>query len=266
MKIVCLLSITLLLACKEKEATTQQATPQHVWFKKPAQIEAQLQQWGIIISEADKELYFSTLGMLYGATNIETQEVLVQDSPVVTYVMALNVVSDWLSRILVEKQVELEENKSSVFMFKGAGIPAATGVCNKSDSSYCFAEHSKDTWCDCDDELSIGRYRLGAAPPDPTSTAERKRIMHNMQDMGEFLGITLDNCSPSPDKGKYQHLPHYLLDTVFLPAFKNPPLVEGTIVSKKHNEIYAWRKVIHAMLLSGEFFMNLDPRRKAICQ
>ena len=41
----------------------QQAITQHAWFKKPDQIEAQLQSWGIYATNEEKELYFSTIGM-----------------------------------------------------------------------------------------------------------------------------------------------------------------------------------------------------------
>ena len=285
MKIVFMLM--LLIACTEKESIPQQAITQHAWFKKPDQIEAQLQSWGIYATNEEKELYFSTIGMLYGATDINTQEVLLHDSPVVTYVMALNAVSEWVSRKLVERQRQLElinQNKPvSVFMFKGVAIPAASGACDKNSHDWCFAAASQANWCDCDDEITIGRYTASESPPQPDTAAERKRIMHNMQDIGEFLGVTLDNCSPSPDRDQYQHLPHYLLDAVFLPALaatddsnmvNAPEATAGQQQATQEapawllvaREATAWQRVIHSMLLSGEFFMHLDPRRKELCQ
>ena len=257
------LLITLILACTENKSVTHEAVTQHAWFKKPAQIEAQLRAWDISISDKERELYFVTLGMLYGATSTATQETFLHDKPVVTYVLALNSVSDWLSNKLIRQQRKLERKTedAAVFMFKGAGIPAATGTCDANrGNNYCFAADNRTTWCDCDDGVKIGRY-TGTAPPAPDTPAERKRIMHNMQDMGEFLGITLDNCSPSPDKEKYDHLPQYLLDTVFLPTFNHAAEPQDDT-----HEAAAWQRVIHTMLLSGEFFMNIDTRRKKPCQ
>ena len=251
----------LILACKDTASDTHEAVTQHTWFKKPTQIEAQLSEWGISINYTDRELYFVTLGMLYGATKTATQETYLHDKPNITYLLALNNVSHWISEELIDKQEALEnKNSAGVFMFKGAGLPAATGKCDvDSGNNYCFADNNRDTWCDCDDAMKIGRYS-GDAVPVPDTAAERKRIMHNMQDIGEFLGITLDNCTTSPDTAKYQHMPQYLLDAVFLPTFKDDSN-QGV-----EREKAAWRRVIHAMLLGGEFFMNIDTRRKKPCQ
>ena len=252
----------LMLACKENDSATHEAVTHHAWFKKPAQIELKLREWGINITDKDRQLYFVKLGLLYGATSTATQKTYLHDKPVTTYVLALNIVSDWISNKLVTKQqaLEAEENNTvGVFMFKGMGLPAATGKCDEaSGNNYCFAADNHDVWCDCDDQVKIGRYTRGDAPPSPNTPVEHKRIMHNMQDIGEFLGITLDNCSPSPDPTQYQHMPQYLLDAVFLPTINDKNEIQ--------DEIAAWQKVIHTMLLGGEFFMNIDTRRNKLCQ
>ena len=71
------------------------ASQRQVWFKTAAELENQIRSWGLSLSKDEKSLYFSTLGVLYGNTDISQLEVLLA-KPNSSYVLATDIVANWL--------------------------------------------------------------------------------------------------------------------------------------------------------------------------
>lgn len=115
----------------------------------------------------------------------------------------------------------------------------------------CFTDDSKD-WCDFDDQIVLGMFDKNNFPQ---SKEQRKRVMHNIQDIGDFLRVTIDNrvtvdakCNGDTD---CQHAPQYLLDNVFISALQPS-------TAKVAGDRLAWQQVIYTILLSGPFFTNIE--------
>lgn len=231
----------LLLACGDTPYATVKAIDgagqRQVWFKSADELENELVAWRIPLRDAEKSLYISTLGALYGGTDIERMETLLA-GPSSSYVLALDIVSNWLSKKLLNKQLLA----NSKYLFDGSAAPP--------DNDNCFG--SDAPWCDFDDELTLGAYtRL----QPPSSVAERKKVMHNIQDIGDFLGITIDNLLLlNKTKLPYQHVPHYIMEEIFIPHLDAKNAVPAS-------DYRAWQKVVHVLLMSGQFFMKLNIER-----
>ena len=327
MKII-LLCITFTAACKPigDDASQIQGRDTDAWFKEPAVIRNTIvKTWGIEITEEDDIRYFARLGQLYGAVDPITARGLLRE-PNGTYVLALDMVSLWISDLLLVKQVSDESgipqppeqgpvpvavpvepvsNESGTPQPLGQGpVPVAVPVEPVSDESVdtkipdmlfhgmigfllddlpdnygCFDDATKN-WCDTDDKITTGMYSakdkerlLGLLDPDLASS-ERKRLMHNIQDIGDFLGVTIDNLltiTDSETDSEYSHVPHYLLDAVFIPNLDDPLDDPPKCTNEKSSDnryidplprcdIQAWKQVVHTILMSGPFFMYLPNR------
>ena len=227
------------------------------WFKTPDEIKATVTKWFLDSEDAitvqEETTYFSSLGILYGASD-ETAKTIPLERPGIGYTLALDVLADWLSRKLLTKQLRLHKERThtdSIFMFKFKE--------DEHDKDGCFADDSED-WCDYDDQITLGMF---TKDKHPVSKAERKKIMHNMQDISVFMGIAVDNRLTTAG---YDHVPHYLLDEVFIPALTN--ITDDTddtddcllppYSSQGYGDVCAWKKVVYSILASGHFFMNIS--------
>ena len=231
----------LLLACGQLPYATVQAThgagKREVWFKSAVELENQIRSWGITLNNDDKSLYISTLGGIYGSPDVNQLEVLLTE-PTSSYVLALDIVANWLSG----KLLYMQRNAEAGFMFNGSNAPADTNSCYTSDS----------LWCDYADNIALGMYSL-TTPPN--SAADYKRIMHNIQDIGDFLGITIDNLLLLKKAGLPQkHIPQYIMEEIFIPHLQNTQL-------GMTGDYRAWQKVVYVLLMSGQFFMKLNIER-----
>ena len=164
-------------------------------------------------------------------------------------------------------------------------------ITSKEQCSACYADDSKD-WCDCPDDVILGQFYQGKS----MTYEDSKRIMHNIQDVGEFIGVPIDNMSASITVGgkTYPHTAFYLLHMVFIPALQaqqtscaayfpispeEDPFADmdaeedGNVDAGEDNgmaeeeqifcsDFAAWQKVVHAMLMSGPFFVHLDTRKE----
>lgn len=231
------LLILMLLACgrekvsspKEEKIFALGTDERQVWFKTPDEVENEIVSWGINLNMREKSLYISTLGTLYGRFDEDVLDSPL-DSPNSVYVLALDIVSNWLSDRLIQKQ----EMHGSEFMFHGSNAPP--------DTNNCFADDS-EAWCDFDDAITVDMY---SKDNPPVSREEKKKIMHNIQDIADFLGLIVDNLLLLPG---YDHVPHFILEKIFIPNLKQ-------------DDTYAWQKTVHALLMSGQFFMKLNIERR----
>ena len=252
MKSALLFSIILVAACKpmDDEVSQTQSKETYVWFKDPALIRnTVIKTWGIRISREDDLFYFSLLGQLYGAVDRSTGRVLLRE-PNGTYVLALDLVSLWLSELLLTKQIKYESGaQGSNAVFHGQ---IGFSLDNLPDREACFADSTRD-WCDADDKITTGLFSAKDKERLRNASSERKRLMHNIQDIGDYLGVTIDNLLPTDSK--HAHAPQYLLDEVFIPN-----LDAGDPNSTACCDIRAWQQVVHSILMSGPFFMYLPSR------
>ncbi len=261
--------IIFIAACKpiSDDASQAQGRDAYAWFKEPAVIRnTVVKTWGISITDDDDVLYFSRLGQLYGAADVITGRAHLQ-APGGAYVLALDMVSLWLSRLLLTKQMQDEDwlaNPPPPMMFKGQiGFPLAS----LPDSEACFDDSKRD-WCDADDKITTRRYSAKDKERLLKSSSERKRLMHNIQDIGDFLGVTIDNLLLTD--GKHAHVPQYLLDEIFIPNLDESPPdsdsasggwgSDASAGAEACCDIRAWQQVVYAILMSGPFFMHLPSR------
>lgn len=239
--------------------TNQGGAFKQSWFKTPEEIKSTIEGYGIEIDGNEQLLYFDKLSELYGGKNIHQHRTMLVE-PTGVYLLALDTLSNWLSCELIFKEL------STGIVFKGGLFPAN----REPDCDACYANEEKD-WCDCDDKITIGEK----FNEKPISLADKKRIMHNIQDLGDFLGVAIDNkLAVKPNT----HAADYLYQEVFIPnlsaEFKFSCLGQVNLQSETsdqsddssdapewqpaHEE--AWRMVIHTILMSGPFYLNLDNR------
>ncbi len=249
------------------------------WYKTPTQIENTVEKsWGMNISDGKHE-YITKLGPLYGGTDKLLMKATLE-RPTSGYVLALDLVSAWLSRLLIDKEASENSNNSRSFLFSG-GIDTEENPDHGCAEDACYRDDNQQ-WCDCDDGITLGMYyKKGnqaykkAAETDDTdkdteltefSYEERKRLMHNIQDIGDFLNMAIDEKLPIPDKG--MHAAQYLLDEVFIPnlgpreGVPRPQCSDcdtgGNSKDPLASDHQAWVKVVYTLMLSGPFYINLQ--------
>ena len=214
------------------------ASDRQVWFKSAVELEHTIRSWGLQVDIVERSLYFSTLGALYGNTDMAKLQVLLR-GPNSGYALALDLVAKWLSEKLLQRQLSAGKG----YLFGGSAAPP--------DRDGCY--FSAVAWCDYDDGLELGTYSLTVLPDNDV---ERKRVMHNIQDIGDFLGITIDNLLLlAGEKLPQQHVPQYILENVFVPQLQ---AAGGDIPA----DYRAWRRVVYVLLMSGQFFMRLNVERE----
>lgn len=229
--------------------TNQGGADQQSWFKTPEEIKRTIEGYGIYIRGEAQLLYFDKLAELYGSKNIRQQKTMLV-KPNGVYLLALDALSNWLSCKLFAKE---DEKQGAVF--SGGWLT----VDQEENCDACYNDDDKE-WCDCDDEITLDSHFVD-------DTEFKKRIMHNIQDIGDFLGMAIDNNLLVKE---FTHAPDYLYQQVFIPNLD----VEISCNTKQQQQTYiantdgkagpahleAWRKVIHAILMSGPFYLNLDNR------
>lgn len=259
------------LACKQrrsasKEESSNTTLKESPYLRAPESILSQIRDvWKINISQADEDKYISnTFRFLGGAVTDRRQAETLIPGPF--YVIAVDSLSYWLAPKIIEKQKSCENDKStSLACGQGLSCPfRGRNSCsnNNGDAVGCFADSSK-AWCDFDDRLSLrglneapefkkyfAERNLSSRPfnsalPEPTNET-KKRVLHNIQDLGEYLLTPLDNVTDTKNGGT-RNSAEYLAENVFWPAFRKFP-----------DEEDAWRQVIYTILVSGGFFMRVD--------
>ena len=269
MKLHLIIALQLCSACFQGEEVAQTksgaAAVNEWWYKTPTQIANTVKSsWGLRLEEREEHKYITQLGPFYGSIDKLLQKATLE-KPTSGYVLALDLVSAWLSNKLIEK-----EKDEHGFLFNG-GVdtieePKEGHSCDESADNYCYKMNAVE-WCDCEDGVELGQY-----DKKPLSEAEfhilesnnhsekatkdiylrrfsiedKKRIMHNIQDIGDFLGMAIDNKLVIDGK---RHAARYLLEEVFIPNLAPP---EGT------SDHEAWVKVVYTIMMSGPFYMNLQ--------
>ena len=237
----------------------QGAAEQPSWFKTPEEIKETIEVGYEISTKGDAQiLYFDKLSELYGGKNQQNTKLT---EPNGVYLLALDTLSNWLSCQLLGKEIE-----SQGYVFEGGVYTIST----EKDCDACYANDELD-WCDCDDGITLDNTFSG----EEINNEKRKRIMHNIQDIGDFLGIAIDDELPVDS---YEHAVDYLYQRVFIvnPNTSSPSCVEPNddyyddeegIENRENREsedrnlllaFEAWRRVIHAMLMSGPFYLNVN--------
>jgi len=234
--------------------TNQGGADQQSWFKTPEEIKQTIEGYGIDIDGEDQLLYFDKLAELYGSKNIHQHKTMLV-KPNGVYLLALDALSNWLSCKLLAK-----ESEEQGAVFSGGWLTK-----NKEDDCNACYNNNKREWCDCDDEITLDDHFA-------EGKKFQKRIMHNIQDIGDFLGMAIDNVLPV--KG-FEHAPDYLYRQVFIPNLDgeiscskgqqetnivNPNEHDGLAKQAGPAHLEAWRQVIYAILMSGPFYLNLDYR------
>ena len=276
MKLWIIIMVSLCSACFKGEEAAQiksGAADVWVWYKTPTQVANTVKKsWGMRIGIDEEHKYITSLGPFYGGIDKLLMKTTLE-RPTSGYVLALDLVSAWLSRKLIE-----QEKEDSGFLF-GGGINTSEQSkdghsCDEFADNYCYKMDSV-AWCDCFDNIELGRYN-NENKIDIT-TEDRKRLMHNIQDIGDFFNIAIDN-KLYVDEAKTIHAAQHLLDEVFIPNLGPPegisaPKADNYMVSETTNEDgevidvkeqmldsdhEAWVKVVYTIMMSGPFYINLQ--------
>ena len=301
------------------------------WYRTPEFVLATIEGWGkgeekLVVLDEEKDIYINSLGLFYGGTDYLSKQTPLK-IPNNAYVMTLDLVSSWIAYKLLSKEFSLyldpgppprpEDGQGNIsddsydaeqveqpapsqpeypegFLFRGRdGVTTESAAqdCNADSTSYCYNDDNVE-WCDCRDGIRLNQYYAGDKQRLQTDNRERKRLMHNIQDIGDFLGVAIDNGLPLTN---YQHAPQYLLDEIFIPNLVCPDSAascDGTsdalgecntdaiimemrqnslksrefmdiivnhdaCLKKKISDYDAWVKVVYTILMSGKFYMNL---------
>lgn len=218
-------------------ASIQDGT-RNIWIKSPESIEGTITKaWGLTISEQEEWQYLDSVYSLIGGTMVSQHEALVRD-PNELFVMSLDNLSGFLAHKLIVQEAKLE-GAVQPYLFEGLRLSLPdTG---------CFDDDTKE-WCDVIDGVKADSLSIAGLTTAALTKAWRKRLMHNIQDIGEFMYLSIDNQLMMGD-GSGRHSCSYLLDEVFLPAL-------GTGAVTPEMEAKAWEGVIHTILLSGGFYLE----------
>jgi hypothetical protein len=242
LRLVIIAGLVASVACKpttpedsslQSEGTT--ARPQ--WIKAPQIIVRTIRtSWGLEMSETDEASYVGSVYGLLGGTSVATMTSPLS-KPNILFVLATERLSGWIAERLVSKQIaDQEANRRSVF----EGLETTS----MPDRDSCFADDSK-LWCDVDDGIAVGSLAKAGVDPGSLGKSWRKKLMHNIQDLGDYLGLEVDNLL-LVDGAPEGHAAAYLLDQVFLKALAG----EATAAREQR----AWEGVLVALLMSGGFF------------
>lgn len=214
--------------------------PRPQWIKAPQTIARTVTvSWGIQMDEMTQNDYIGSVYALLGGTSVATMHSPLA-KPNELYVLATERLSSWIAKQLVEKQAAAEgASKRSVF--EGLETTAVP------DSGNCFKDDAK-AWCDYDDDVKLSTLTEKSLTPATLTKEWRKRLMHNIQDVGDFLGLEVDN-KLTMEGGAEGHACAYLLDQVFLKS-----LGEGAVTAEK--EKAAWERVVLTLMMSGGFYFE----------
>lgn len=207
------------------------------WIKSPEAIEGTITQaWGINMSSAERWRYLQSMYSMLGGTLVLNTRSLV-DQPNELFVMGLDNLSTWLADKLVDKQGQT--TGSDLYLFEGLGFADA-------DASNCF-DNDQVPWCDKLDGVKVDSLSAANLTGASLPLAWQKRVMHNIQDIGEFMLLAIDNTLKMP--GQERHAAQYLIDEVFLKTLEGQPL-------SAESERKAWSQVVYTILMSGGFYLE----------
>lgn len=240
-----LLGIGLVSACKPKASSPSAVKAVSgvysgpAWMRSPEVIFGTITKtWGLTVSQDEEAKYLHNLYSMLGGANVTVGKSSVT-SPNALYVLAVQNISTWLSAKLMERQGSLEAAKT-LYMFSGLQMSAE-------DTQKCFENDASD-WCDFDDGLTTRALsEIPGLEPQRLSKTLKKRIMHNIQDIGEFMLLSIDNNLMID--GTNQHAPAMLLEKVFIPTLGTAPITPD-------KELKAWEAVVFSILMSGGFFLE----------
>lgn len=208
------------------------------WIKSPEAIEGTIvQAWGIEMSEKERWKYLQSMYSMLGGTLVQNTRSLV-DQPNELFLLGLDNLSSYLSMKLVEKQAAAEGSNGD-HSFDGLGLSSA-------DAGNCFDNDAND-WCDFQDSVKTNSLTKANVNAAAMPKSWRKRIMHNIQDIGEYMLLAIDNTVKMP--GTDQHAAQFLLDSVFIDTLKG-----GPVTAEK--EQAAWKNVIYTIMMSGGFYLE----------
>lgn len=247
-----LLPVLLAAACRTPGGADLKANPtgptqtRPTWIKSPEAIEGTIvQAWGLTLTEKDRWKYLQSIYSMLGGTQVLSSKSLL-DQPNELFALGLDNLSGWLSVRLAEKEAALEATGKEQ-SFDGLGL-------SEDDAGACFKDDAKD-WCDFRDGVKIGALTTAGVDPAALSKEWKKRLMHNVQDIGEFMLLSIDNQLMMPVGGR--HAAAFLVDDVFLPTLK----AQGALTAK--SEEAAWGAVIYTILMSGGFYLEAPPDANA---
>ena len=252
-----------------KDVPSGPTTVRPSWLMSPEAIESTVKDtWGLTVSDEEAQRYFGSVHTLMGGTSVVRRTTLLT-KPHELYVLTLDSLSAWVADKLTQKQVQLESQggRADQFLFRGFVLNGLNVSDKIRDADQCRACYADDAlpWCDCSDGLTVGALSAGGQTPATlaaTSTAAgskswRKRVMHNMQDIGDFLmcGVgSIDDQTPAQLNGQTVNVAQYLLDDVFLPVWSAQTTAGA---APAEGERRAWASVVHTILMGQGCFMNL---------
>lgn len=257
------------------------------WFRSPESLKETItKSFCLNLDGNEISDYIYTIGTMYGNPDMGNMRTPLQ-KPNAPYVLALDIVSMWLSNRLMQEYLLRQNGKGgreicnnpkddegNLYLFNGTKYTRHT-IRDDDACKACFASKSQEhAWCDCKDNVRLGKY---SSSDKPLTKEQRKRIMHNIQDIGDFLGVPIDNTTIMEDG---RHVPRMLLEDVFIPALKaeqdcrsylqsneyggdgkdayNPKPGADASASDRCTDYEAWQQVVHAVLMSGPFYMKLE--------
>ena len=213
------------------------------WYKTPESLtETITRSWGITMTREERWRTIDSVRATLGGVNVAQMRSSVSQ-PNELYVLSVSNLGDFLAEKLVEKQRE-KATASKPYLFEGLNSSAA--------DKGCFADDAKE-WCDAIDDVQIGALTTAAVDPSNLSKRWKKRLMHNIQDIGEFLLLAIDNDLPMGEGSTYPHAAAYLLEEVFLPKLKEAPL-------STEQEALAWREVVYTVFVGGGYFFEIPSK------
>lgn len=229
----------------EARASTASA---NYWFKSPESLESTITEaYGLELSEDERWLYLRAMHRLLGGGGSPSAGPMLEE-PNELYVLAAANLSGWLAPRLIEHEAENAQ----------AGIPYLfSGLGYDDEDDACYADADRD-WCDALDGVGLGDFATGRFDASALTFEQRKRLMHNIRDIGDMLLVNVGPEVSGPSLAD-RPAPEYLLDDVLLVALQSehPDFAAGTLEEKMAQEMAAWAEVIDTILLSGAFFLDL---------
>ena len=201
----------------------------------PEQIESTVRDtWGLSVSNDEAQCYFGSVHTLIGGTSIVRRTTLLTN-PHELYVLTMDSLSAWVADKLTAKQLDREKTagKADQFPFRGFSVgglnvsdkihdPVACKACYDDDTQALVRLRRRHHHRRPEDRGPDAARRWPRRAPPPGTKAWRKRIMHNMQDIGDFLmcGVgSIDDKTLLQYNGAQVNIAQYLLDDVFLPGW-----------------------------------------------
>lgn len=246
MSCLALSALTLLAGCRTTASRVSEGEgggptqTRPTWIKSPEAIEGTIHDaWGLRMTDEERFRYLQSIYSILGGTMVHNYRSLVSQ-PNELFLLGLENLSRWIATQLVAK-----EAAQANAVFEGLGFASA--------DAGCFADDAKP-WCDFKDGVTLTSLTDNGLDPSSLSLEWKKRLMHNVQDVGEFMLLAVDNTLKIP--GTEMHAAQYVLDDVFLDALQGGPVTA-------ERERAAWERVIYVILLSGGFYLEAPPQSES---